>query len=320
MTDWKTRMERNAMDTVTVEEAEAELALADRINKEVNESAIANIKANEELRAKLAAAHKALEENLEQQNDRGRELGARIAALEEKEARAVLALVEGGKRIAALEAARDKALETAEEFRVERDEAEAKLAVYEGYFLGNPMTKESFEEWKRLKKPSYEELEAKLAAAEKRYDELDGKYGRAAAECQRYIEETDARIATLEKDNTVIARKLCDLRQMVFDATCDRKHCFSECVCFKYRPSGGEESGTVPKAFIECKNIEEATAYIKERLKKRPTSKPPEGKPECFGLGWCRRDHCPMMAECHAECDRPGSKFQILTSKQELDT
>jgi hypothetical protein len=105
--------------------AEAELALADRINKEVNESAIANIKANEELRAKLAAAVAA-------NNDWRKawdEQKARIAALEEKEARAVLALVEGGKRIAALEAARDKALETAEEFRVERDKARAKLAA-----------------------------------------------------------------------------------------------------------------------------------------------------------------------------------------------
>jgi DNA repair exonuclease SbcCD ATPase subunit len=59
----------------------------------------------------------------------------------------------------------------AERLSANVDDLKAKLAVYKGYFLGNPMTEESFEEWKRLKKPSYEELEAKLAAAHKALEE-----------------------------------------------------------------------------------------------------------------------------------------------------
>jgi hypothetical protein len=33
-------------------------------------------------------------------------------------------------------------------------------------------------------------------------------------------------------------------------------------------------------------------------------------RPECYGIGWCRRDNCPYMTECHKLCDRVEARFK----------
>jgi hypothetical protein len=72
-----------------------------------------------------------------------------------------------------------------------------------------------------------------------------------------------------------------------------------------------EEAGTrITDLELQLKNVNAACTDYRQKWTLEKSRSGATERPECYGIGWCRRDNCPYMTACHKLCDAVEARFK----------